>query len=339
MGTRATSSLTPQIALRWVEKPATFLKQYPMTLRLQAHDIIRTWTFYTIVKGLYHHGKVPWETIMMSGYVQDPYGKKMSKSKGNVISPQDVRQKYSSDAIRWGGGGMKIGEDTPFQEKEVIAGQRLVVKLWNASKLAAPHLQGFTGKKPKKIAVMDRWVLGVLHDAVRICTDAFESYQYHVARQAIDLCFWHTCCDPYLEIAKSRLYQGRGAGKESAVYTTGVVLLTVLKLLAPFIPFITEEVYQQLFARLEKKKSVHVSGWPTADAKLAAADAIAVGDRFVALLDAVRKEKTKLGKGMGTPIVLTLPEQDWELLKEARDDFQEVCKAKEVRFGAFQVTL
>ena len=257
LDTWATSSLTPQIASSLVKNKI----KIPYSLRPQAHDIIRTWAFYTIVKSYLHEGKIPWNNVMISGFVT--LGKeKMSKSKGNVISPQEVMEKYGSDALRFWAAGSKLGEDLDYQEKDLVTGKRFVTKLMNASKFVFMNLKGFDGNKPKKLIRTDETFLELLQNLVNNYTNHFEGYGYSKAKQEIEQFFWQDFADNYLEIVKRRVYQGSKEEKASAQYTLYQSLLTILKLIAPIMPFVTEEIYQERFKKTEKDKSIHLSSLP-----------------------------------------------------------------------------
>jgi len=141
LDTWATSSLTPDLAIELVEDPEVRKRLYPMSLRPQAHDIITFWLFNTVVKGLFHHKGIPWENTIISGWALDPEGKKMSKSKGNVVEPRDVIEKYSADGLRLWAAGSKLGEDLPFKEKDLVTAKRFLTKMWNASRFALPQLE------------------------------------------------------------------------------------------------------------------------------------------------------------------------------------------------------
>ncbi len=287
MDTWATSSVTPQIALDWASgKPFT-----QMTLRLQAHDIIRTWAFYTIVKSVFHHDTVPWRDIVISGHALDPKGKKMSKSKGNVVDPNEVISKYSADSIRYWAASTKLGEDLPYQEKDVVTGQKTLNKLWNASKFCFMHLDRYDGSEPKSLELMDRWVLAKYSEMVLVATEAFEQYEYSRAKAAVDQFFWGTFCDYYLEFVKDRLYNDE-RDDASALYTLHTVLLGTLKVFAPIMPHITEKLYQAGFAEKEDCVSIHVSTWPK-PIESVDADAAVAGDVLSELLGMVRKFKSE----------------------------------------------
>jgi len=257
LDTWATSSLTSQIASSLVGNKI----KLPYSLRPQAHDIIRTWAFYTIVKAYLHENKIPWENIVVSGFVRLE-GEKMSKSKGNIIEPRDAIQKYGSDALRFWAAGSKLGEDLNYQEKDLVAGKRFVTKLFNASKFVFMNLGKTKPKKPKKLESVDKLFLQELSIIVNNTTSYFKKYGYSGAKMEIEQFFWKSFTDNYLEIVKKRIYQGKGDEKLSAQYTLYQSLLTILKLIAPIIPFITEEIYQTYFKKHEKDKSIHISRWP-----------------------------------------------------------------------------
>lgn len=341
LDTWATSSLTPQIVLDW-PRNKQFSSFYPMTLRLQAHEIIRTWAFYTVVKSLYHHKTIPWQDIVLSGLIMDPYGEKMSKSKGNILDPQHLLHKYSADPLRSWAASAKLGEDIAYQEKELVNGQKTVTKLWNASQFVALHLQDYKHKQPKTLAVMDQWLLTKLQTLVASCTDAFDQYAYWQAKSAVDNFFWHTFCDQYLEIIKDRLYNFDKRGEEarlSAQFTLHYSLFVLLKLFAPFMPFITEELYFYLYQQEDKKKSIHITSWPTAEKKLSFPDSLVVGDRFVEILSEVRQFKSKHKVSLKTPIVLTLEKKDYSLLQPVFADLEAACQAQAIKQGSFSVQL
>ena len=196
------------------------------------HDIIRTWAFYTIIKSYLHYGKIPWKDIVISGHALDPKGKKMSKSKGNVIDPKEVMEKHSVDALRYWAASSKFGEDMPYQEKDVITGDKLITKLWNASKFSLMHLKDYKGKG--KLQGFDKYLLLKLNKTIEEATKAFEKCEMSEARKAVEGFFWKDFCDNYLEISKDRLYNPDKRGKDArkaAQYCLHESLLSVLKML------------------------------------------------------------------------------------------------------------
>jgi valyl-tRNA synthetase len=333
INTWATSSLTPQIAASLV--PEMYDKIYPMSLRPQAHDIITFWLFNTVVKSQLHNGVNPWKDCTISGWALDPKGKKMSKSKGNVIEPQIMIDKYSSDALRFWAAGSKLGDDLPFQEKDLLTGQKFITKLWNASKFAFMHLEDYKFDKPKKIEVADGWILNKLNTLIKNSTESFDQYEYSKTKSDVEDFFWHDFCDNYLEIAKDRLYNPDQRGKDARVsgqYALYNTLLAVLKLMAPIMPHITEELYQAYFKEHEKVESVHISSWPK-EIKVDA-EHEKIGEMIVYAVTNARKAKTEKSLSLKTPLkalVLEakLNQAEFEL---ARDDIIASTKAESVEF-------
>lgn len=326
MDTWATSSLTPQIVLGWAEdKEAT--KQLPMSLRLQAHDIIRTWAFYTIVKSLYHHKKIPWKDIVISGHALDPKGKKMSKSKGNAIDPKKMTKKYGADAVRFWAAGTKLGEDLPFQEKDLVTAKKMITKLWNAAKFANMHLDDYTQETPAQLELTDKWLLTKFSQAVQEATKSFERYEYSKTKMVVEQFFWNDFCDDYLELAKNRLYNPDKRGEQarvSAQYTLYTVLLGQLQLLAPIMPHITEKLYQLYFRESEGTESLHNTRWPEIDAAVTDQEAYHAGELLNNLLAQTRKYKSDQQLSMRAELShaqLTIPKEYKELVEDNLLDF------------------
>ncbi len=338
LDTWATSALTPRLAIELMPKKLQ-KKLYPMNLRPQAHDIITFWLFNTVVKSNLHYKMRPFKDVMISGWLLDPKGKKMSKSKGNVIEPQDVIEKYCADALRFMAAGSKLGEDMPYQEKDVVTGMKTITKLWNASKFAFMHLKDYEKKKPEKLELFDKWILSKLNSMVKNLTEAFLKYEYSRTKLDVEKFFWHSFCDNYLEIIKDRLYNPDRRGKEarlSAQYALYNSLLTIIKLIAPIMPFITEEVYQDFFREKEKDKSIHISKWPIYDEKLVDKKIEEIGDVLIEIIAAVRKHKSSNNKSLKEPLKLLVIDCKKELqegIESAMDDLKAVTKAEKIEFG------
>ena len=281
-----TSAHTPQIAARDAESDSMMDVLFPMSLRSQAHDIIRTWAFYTIVKAMYHHENVPWYNAMISGHGLDEHARGMHASRGNVVLSLDMVEKHSADAVRWWASEAKLGEDLLFKEKDVVKGYRLCVKLWNAAKLVSLHLEGKPGKV--ELRDVDRWLLARLDTVIKAATEHFDIYQYGRAKSLIEASFWHDFCDNYLEIVKYRLY---GEKDPNALYTLYYGLFTYLKLLSPYIAHITEEIYQNIYVQWEKEKSIHISNWPE---PFGVPESIS-GEIIVDIIAALRRWKSDAG--------------------------------------------
>src|SRR3989344_2460139 len=327
-----TSSLTPEILLNWVNDKGwktNFEKMSPMSLRPNAHDIIRTWDFYTIVKSMHHHKGIPWKNVIISGHVLDPKGESMHKSKGNAIEPIEVLDKYGADALRFWTASSKLGEDLQYLEKDLVTGQKTVNKLWNASKFVLMNLEDYKNEKVK-LEVVDKWLLIKLNKIVKICTGSFDEYEYSKAKGEIDNFFWNFYCDYYIEIVKNRLYNEKGKKKQSAQFTLYNSLLTIIKLFAPIMPHITEEVYNIRYAKDEKCKSIHISKWPEYDKKLDDKEIEKIGKLIIKIIQEVRKFKTMNKKSLKEEVLITLNKKDYKTVEVAIDDLKAVTNAKEI---------
>ena len=300
MDTWATSSLTPQIACQWGEDPDLFARTYPMDLRPQAHEIIRTWLFSTVVRAHSEFDGLPWTDAAISGWVLDPDRKKMSKSKGNVVTPLGLLEQYGSDAVRYWAASGRPGTDTAFDEGQMKIGRRLAIKVLNASKFAlgviGEHAVPDDPASTTIDAPLDRALLAALADLVDDATAAFEQYDYARALERTERFFWGYC-DDYIELVKQRGYDDADdvAGAASARATLAFALDTLLRLFAPHLPFVTEEVWSWW-----REGSVHRSAWPeSAPLRAAAAGEDPAAYAVAAdVLGEVRKAKTTQQKSM-----------------------------------------
>ena len=327
LDTWATSSMTPQIVSSLLNKPLI-----PYSLRPQSHDIIRTWAFYTIIKSLYHENKIPWEDIMISGFVTLEK-QKMSKSKGNVISPKDLLEKYGADALRFWAAGSKLGEDLDYQEKDFVTGKKLLTKLINASRFVFISLEDYNDSKPNKLEKIDELFLEKLNELIEICTKSFEKYEYSKSKIETEKFFWNMFCGNYLEIIKKRIYNSEGDKKMSAQYALYHSLLTLLKLFSPIMPFVTEKIYQEYFRKKEKDKSIHLSKWPEVKKTSPSKDF----DLFLEILSKIRQEKSNAKKAMNAEIILTIPKKEQQIINEMIDDLKGVSNARIIKEGKFKV--
>ncbi len=339
LDTWATSSLTPRLAVELFKDHKIFKKLYPMSLRPQAHDIITFWLFNTVVKSHLHYKAKPWKDVVISGHAQDPHGKKMSKSLGNVVEPQEVIEKYGADCLRFWAAGSKLGDDLPYQEKDLVTAQKTITKLWNASKFAIMHLEDFDNKEPKKLELVDQWLLCKLHNIIKASTNTFNKYEYAKTRSETENFFWHTLCDLYLEIIKDRLYNPDKRGKEarkSAQYVLYTAVLDVLKLFAPIMPHITESIYHLYFNEKDAHKSIHISQWPKFNEKFINENIEKAGDLIAEVISTVRKYKSEKKMSLKQEIkCLTIKcgKKDKELIEQALEDLKATTHAKEIKFG------
>jgi valyl-tRNA synthetase len=327
MDTWATSSLTPQVAAGEGVDEDLFRRVFPMDLRPQAHDIIRTWLFYTVLRAHVEHDSLPWANAAISGWVLDPDRKKMSKSKGNVVTPLAMLEEHGSDAVRYWAASGRPGTDTAFDTGQMRVGRRLAIKLLNASKfvLARPEPVG------PVTAPVDRGLLTRLAQLVEDATADLESYNYTRALERTEAFFWDFC-DNYLELVKARRYGDHGpeaAGSANA--TMQLVLGVLLRLFAPFLPFVTEEVWSWW-----RQGSVHRAAWPTTTEVLepvAGRDArgLAALGLASALLGEIRRTKSEAQKPLRTPVArltVRVPADQRELVDEVQAD---VCASGFVR--------
>jgi valyl-tRNA synthetase len=347
MDTWATSSLTPQIVGQWLNNPSLYSRVFPMSLRPQAHDIIRTWAFYTIVKSHYHFDSLPWQAVAISGWGLAPEGTaKISKSRGGgPVSPMEMMERYSADAVRYWAAGTGFGKDAIISEEKIQAGSRLVTKLWNVARFSQRFLEpegagesSAPGHIPDaSFSPADRWILARLQQVIQRATRSFQEFDYAVARSEIELFFWSDLADNYLEMAKKRLYDGLASGEEEATaaaarYTLYQALLATVKLFAPFIPYVSEQIYRGLFAR--PSRSIHNAAWPVADLAWLDERAIGHGELLVGIATAVRRYKSENGLSLGADLerlVLATSDADMALmLQGAQLDLASITRARSV---------
>jgi valyl-tRNA synthetase len=293
-----TSSLTPQISSGWLTDETLHANLFPNDLRPQSHEIIRTWAFYTIVKAWLHSNTIPWKNVAISGWVLDPDRKKMSKSKGNVVTPMHLLEEYGSDAVRYWSANARLGADTAFDTNVLKVGKRLVTKLFNAGKFA--YMQSAESRPVSQ--PLDLAFLAGLKKLIERATQYFDKYEHALALGEIERYFWRGLTDNYVELVKARSRSETDpAGRGSAVATLRLALNVFLRLFAPFVPYITEEIWSWGFAAETGHRSIHQAPWPNA-AELPAADDDMLFETASAALSAVNRAKSESGVSVGRPV-------------------------------------
>jgi valyl-tRNA synthetase len=330
LDTWATSSLTPQIVGGWERDPELFEAVFPYDLRPQGQDIIRTWLFSTLLRAQLEDGVSPWSNAAISGFIVDPDRKKMSKSKGNVVTPADILRQHGSDAVRYWAATSRLGTDAAFDPQnptQMKIGRRLAIKVLNAAKF----ILGFPEGESEVTEALDRSMLAQLAEVVADATAALEGYDHARALETTERFFW-TFCDDYLELVKERAYSdGPGAG--SAAAALRIALSTLLRLFAPFVPFATEEAWSWF-----QGGSVHTAAWPSADEVRAAA-----GDATPLVLTAtsgvlvgIRGAKTSAKASQKAPVaraVVTAPEEELSAIELAGRDIRAVGRIEVLDFA------
>ncbi|MEM1752419.1 MAG: valine--tRNA ligase [Archaeoglobaceae archaeon] len=286
------SSITPLVIAGWPQ-----LREYPVSLRPQGHDIIRTWAFYTILRSQALENEIPWKEIVINGIVFGEDGRKMSKSIGNVISPEEVVEKFGADALRqWAASGV-IGEDLIFSWREVVAASRFQQKLWSVARFALTHINDYEEKPEdiERLRIADKWIISKLNRLIAFVRENMDKYRFDEALKAIRSFVWYELADNYIELVKGRLYSGEES--DPAKFTLKYVLDRILRLLAPITPFITEEIWSRFF-----KSSVHLQSYPSVEWQMIDEEAEKVGEEMKEILSAIRKLKHDKGLALNAPL-------------------------------------
>ena len=256
------SSITPLIISGYFSRESYFPRTYPNDVRVQGHDIIRTWLFYTSLRCLTLTDEKPFRQVLIHGHILGPDGYRMSKSRGNVIDPKEHLTEHGADSLRQALLALTIGSDFPFKWEVVKYGKAFLQKYWSSARFAEPFFKDYQEREQssRALTTVDKWILTRLYKTTRRVTEAMEKYHFHNALEIIQNFFWHEFCDQYLETVKHRLY--RESPDDAARYTLFVVLKTTTLLLAPICPHITEEIYHVLFKDQAEPSSVHAQSWP-----------------------------------------------------------------------------
>jgi valyl-tRNA synthetase len=331
--------------------PQLYEQVYPFSLRPQAHEIIRTWAFYTIAKSHFHFQQLPWKEVAISGWGIAGEGMgKISKSKsGGSLPPQEMIERYSADAVRYWAVSTGLGKDAVISEGKIQMGAKLVTKLWNMARFSERFLAGYEPTQEsaiypeynhfKNLSTADRWILSRMQKLISRVTQLLENYDYAAAKSEIENFFWSEFADNYLEMCKQRLYSGDQDHANAARVTLYNLSLTLTKLFAPFLPYITETIYQGLFAEQDLSKStefnsIHLTAWPEANPKFEDEIAELVGVTLVEIAIAVRRYKSENSISLGTELQrLLLTTEDIQLAKhldDATDDLISITRALEI---------
>ena len=335
-----TSSLTPQIGGKWDKESNFFNKVFPYDIRPQSHEIIRTWAFYTVVKSALHHNEIPWKNVIISGWVLDPDRKKMSKSKGNVVVPNDLIDTYGADAVRYWAANARLGSDTANDEQIFKVGKKLVVKLFNASKFVlngAP--ESFDTKNITE--PLDLSTIYIFNEYLDQITKNFEKFQFSDALNNLEDFFWNYFTDNYIELVKNRSkFNDYGQRTVSGQTTLRLILENLLKLFAPFIPMITEEIWGWLYRNNNSYKSIHFEKWPE-KIKLDFKD---INSQLLDIareaIGSVRKEKTNIGVSLGAEVdkvTLIVNKEIKNSLNYVIDDIKDASRAQKIVIKADSV--
>ncbi|MCP2030646.1 valyl-tRNA synthetase [Okibacterium sp. HSC-33S16] len=328
MDTWATSSLTPQLAGGWERDPELWNLVFPYSLRPQGQDIIRTWLFSTMLRSVLEYNEKPWEHAALSGWILDPDRKKMSKSKGNVVTPADILEKHGSDAVRYWAASSRLGTDAGFDPQnptQIKIGRRLAIKVLNASKF----ILSFEAAEDAAVTEpIDLSMLAALRTVVADATSAFESYDHARALETAESFFW-TFCDDYLELVKERAYDAANPGQASAVAALREALSVLLRLFAPFIPFAVDEAWSWWNAG-----SVHAASWPTVD-EFSSTGKPELLDLAGQALTSIRRAKTDAKssqKATLTEATISGTDEQIALLSQAESDLKAVGRIVRLTF-------
>ncbi len=342
LDTWATSSLTPLVNAWWDGENFNNERVFPIDLRPQAHDIIRTWAFYTIVMSKYHTGSIPFKNIMISWHVLSGKWDKISKSKNNAWkTPEELINVYGADAVRYWACGWTLWKNINFDEDEIKKWKKLVTKLWNASKFAIMNLDNYEPNNNLDINSLediDVWILWRAKETSAKISSYLESFEFWLARIAFEKFFWKDFCDNYLEIIKNIIYKSDRFGKDKKISAQNALYYTlsaILKMIAPFMPHITEEIYQNYFRQYEGNPSIHNLSYnfPIDIDKEIFDNAERWMKHLLKIVESVRKYKTENGIRMGqevSKIIITVPKDIMTVIKTHKDNILSVAKSKDI---------
>jgi valyl-tRNA synthetase len=324
------SSISPLYNTGWARDEKLFKKLYPMSLRPQGLEIIRTWAYYTILRSMLLVGEKPWEETMVHGFIMAPDGRPMHASAGNVVDPLPLLDRYGGDAMRYYAATCALGIDHAFKEQELVRGGRLATKTWNVMRMVGMACK-VRPRKPKKLRPVDAWILSKFGALVSEVERSSDKYRFDQAMAAVEDFLWHEFADHYVEMAKHRAYSQRDGGARYALYTVG---LGLLKMISIFLPHVAEDAYQESFRRFEKHISIHVSDWPKAPDTDSEAER--KGDAAKELVAAVRAWKASNGLSLNSemPRIEVVGPEAGLVLGGTEEDIAATLKAKVLELRA-----
>jgi len=331
------SSITCAVHAGWPDR-SDWRRRFPADVHPSGVDIIRTWAYYLMVRHLALFGEKPYKSCLINGMVLGTDGREMHKHLGNYVASLDVIEKHGADSLRqWAAGGGATGSDIPFRWPDVEYGWRFLIKVWNASRFVAGLLEGFNPKDKKKpeLQLLDKWILAKAEKVTEKVTDALEKCQFNLAVEETRNFAWHLFCDQYIEAVKDRLYKPEVYGEEkrkAAQFTLYIVLYRIIQLLAPITPFITEEVYQAMYAENVECKSIHLTSWPKPEGVNEKLES--EGDLLMALITAIRRDKAEARKPLNTPVkkakIYAGNRKTASVLSENKEEIAGTCKIAEI---------
>ena len=327
------SSITAAVHAGWPNKSDLFDRLFPADLQPNGLDIVRTWDYYLLVRNLALFGIAPYKTLLINGMVKGTDGRMMHKSYGNYVEADEAIKKVGADALRqWAASGGSTGYDIPFRWNELEHGKKFLTKLWNITRFVLANTNEVQfSKKPIILSLIDRWLLASLQKLTHEVSDAFETFQFNIALEAIRNFTWHALADDYLEAVKHRLQPGRDrADLKATQYCLQEALLTICKLLAPICPHASEAVYHQF--PLGTTKSVHQESWPESE-KTLDDSSIRNGKLLLDIIAQARREKSAKGLSLGENIkriVISAEAEHLHLLKENEEAILRTLKADSI---------
>jgi valyl-tRNA synthetase len=328
------SSITPLLISGFFD--TTSKRMYPVSIRQQGHDIIRTWLFYTTLRCLLLTGKPPFQQVLVNGHILGPDGSKMSKSKGNVVNPEERLDEFGADSMRQALLSLKVGSDFPFKWEVVRYAKSFLQKYWSSSRFASQFIHGYASnlKNSESPKILDHWILGRLTETIRGVSQALDSYQFNVALELLQVFIWHDFCDQYLEGVKHRLYSsGNPEDLEAAKNILGTVLLNCTLMLAPICPHIADEVYHNLFDA--SILTVHALKWPKLDAISFNEEKKEAGNLLVEAISMIRNEKSKAGLSLNTSlqhVVFAGSTKHINVVKTEENEVKNILKIQKITY-------